>query len=269
MNVHFPTIPQAQMTQEFGRYNPALYGRERPHHMGEDYGPAPGNPVYAAMDGVVTQANSTGKVGYGGQVRIQNAEGAVILVGHLTRWDVVAGQTVQAGQVIGLSGGDPKDPNSGSSTGAHIHFEVRPPGKTTNDHSAINPTKYLLEFVPAELRKITIKERRGMNVRFGPGANHIKLNDGLTFGAVDYIVELDPAGWGRLDRLRPEWVYCGNPAWVTVDDEIIVRPGRTLGAPEVPPALPPEPLDIESRVADLERRVEMLEKVAGYGKNIT
>lgn len=63
MNVHFPTIPNALMTQKYGNYNPGLYGRERPYHMGEDYGPMPGNKVFAPCDGIVIQANSTLKTG--------------------------------------------------------------------------------------------------------------------------------------------------------------------------------------------------------------
>lgn len=44
---------------------------------------------------------------------------------HLSRIDVIQGQTVTQGQVIGLQGGAKTDPGHGSSTGSHLHFEIR------------------------------------------------------------------------------------------------------------------------------------------------
>ncbi len=44
---------------------------------------------------------------------------------HLSRIDVVQGQSVSQGQVIGLQGGAKTDPGHGSSTGSHLHFEIR------------------------------------------------------------------------------------------------------------------------------------------------
>ena len=45
---------------------------------------------------------------------------------HLTKCDVHAGQIVKAGDLIGRSGGAVGDqPNAGSSTGPHLHFEIR------------------------------------------------------------------------------------------------------------------------------------------------
>lgn len=44
---------------------------------------------------------------------------------HLSRIDVIQGQTITQGQVIGIQGGAKTDPGHGSSTGSHLHFEIR------------------------------------------------------------------------------------------------------------------------------------------------
>jgi len=258
MNVHFPTIPTAPMTQAYGVFNPGLYGRETPYHKGEDYGPMPGNPVFAPCDGVVIQANSTGKAGYGGQVRIEAPNGAVVIVGHLTRWDVRKGDRVQAGQQIGLSGGAANDPNSGASTGPHIHFEYRPPGKTATDQGAIHPTLALLKYVPATLTRITIKSAIGLRVRAEPSTTGRILGDALPMRHTDFITETRN-GWGRLDRLpgRDEWIFIDNPYWVEIGEVT----HRTAPGEPTPPPMPEPPggLDLMTR---LEAVVERLEKLA-------
>ena len=45
---------------------------------------------------------------------------------HLARIDVVEGQEIQQGSVVGIQGGNPnRDPNPGYSTGSHLHFEIQ------------------------------------------------------------------------------------------------------------------------------------------------
>ncbi|MCI8833035.1 MAG: M23 family peptidase, partial [Clostridia bacterium] len=44
------------------------------------------------------------------------------------------------GGIIGLEGGAKTDPNPGTSTGHHLHFEIRT--ASGNGHS-IDPTKYI------------------------------------------------------------------------------------------------------------------------------
>ncbi|RRR77019.1 MAG: M23 family metallopeptidase [Candidatus Viridilinea halotolerans] len=79
--------------------------------------------IRAAAAGTVIFRASSGA--YGGLIKIRHAGGLVSYYGHLQRFDVALGQAVSKGQAIGLSGGGSNDPMRGTSTGAHLHFEVR------------------------------------------------------------------------------------------------------------------------------------------------
>ena len=100
--------------------------KERHHHGGIDYAMPVGSPVLAAADGVVdqvtTQPNSSRSFGL--YVVIKH-EGFYTYYAHLSRAVVKVGQKVSQGDLIAYSGGKKGAPGSGSSTGPHLHFEVR------------------------------------------------------------------------------------------------------------------------------------------------
>ena len=88
-------------------------------HAGVDIAAPAGLPVLAAADGVVTRVASDG--GYGRFVEVKHAAGLVTIYAHLGRFlpEIRSGVAVKAGAPLGLIG------SSGTSTGAHVHFEVR------------------------------------------------------------------------------------------------------------------------------------------------
>jgi murein DD-endopeptidase MepM/ murein hydrolase activator NlpD len=89
-------------------------------YNGVDLGAPVGSPVMAAASGVVTVSRTFGyNGGYGLYVVITHPNGAQTLYAHLSAVQVGVGESVAQGQQIGNSG------NSGRSTGAHLHFEVR------------------------------------------------------------------------------------------------------------------------------------------------
>ncbi len=98
-------------------------------HEGLDIAAQTGTPVMAPADGVVVKAGFS--TGYGNMVEISHGYGIKTIFAHNSRLNVKAGQRVRRGEVISYVG------DSGSSTGPHLHYEVRLNGLP------VNPTKYM------------------------------------------------------------------------------------------------------------------------------
>ncbi len=106
------------------------YGRRgRSNHSGIDICSAGiyGQDIVAADGGVVVKTNTSGwGMSYGSYVLIDHGGGYQTMYAHCSSVLVQPGQKVTKGQVIAKVG------NTGRSTGAHLHFEIRINGKTTN-----------------------------------------------------------------------------------------------------------------------------------------
>ncbi|MFF1549184.1 peptidoglycan DD-metalloendopeptidase family protein [Streptomyces sp. NPDC058291] len=102
------------------------------YHTGVDFVVPTGTSLKAVGAGTVVSAGWGGA--YGNQVVIRLADGYYAQYAHLSQLSVSAGQTVTAGQQVGLSGA------TGNVTGPHLHFEIR----TTPDYgSDVDPIAYL------------------------------------------------------------------------------------------------------------------------------
>ncbi|MFF4470470.1 peptidoglycan DD-metalloendopeptidase family protein [Streptomyces sp. NPDC001599] len=102
------------------------------YHTGTDFVVPTGTSLKAVGAGTVVSAGWGGA--YGNQVVIQLADGHYAQYAHLSSLSVSAGQSVTAGQQVGLSGA------TGNVTGPHLHFEIR----TTPDYgSDIDPLAFL------------------------------------------------------------------------------------------------------------------------------
>jgi hypothetical protein len=101
-------------------------------HEGVDILADSGDTVRAAADGVVVRAGRDG--GYGRFVAVRHAEGLTTFYAHLGAIgrDVKPGLVVRAGAPLGRVG------STGSSTGPHLHFEIR----DAADHP-LNPAMFL------------------------------------------------------------------------------------------------------------------------------
>jgi len=98
-------------------------------HEGIDIAAQTGTPVMAPADGVVIKAGFS--TGYGNLVEISHGYGIKTVFAHNSRLNVKAGQRVKRGEVVSYVG------DSGSSTGPHLHYEVRLNGLP------VNPVKYM------------------------------------------------------------------------------------------------------------------------------
>lgn len=113
-----------KVSSPFGtRQNPTGYGTE--FHTGVDFSAPTGTPIYAAADGVVEMDGSETAGNHDIRIR-HEVHGEVFYTWYLHSYTdgifVKAGQEVKAGEKIAEVG------SSGRSTGAHLHFEIRPTG---------------------------------------------------------------------------------------------------------------------------------------------
>jgi LysM repeat protein len=99
-------------------------------HHGIDIKAGSGAPIYGVDAGVVVYAGPN-DYGYGNLVMIDHGNGWQSVYAHLSQWNVVCGQSVSQGEVIGLAG------NTGRSSGAHLHFELRYEGAYVNPWSVL------------------------------------------------------------------------------------------------------------------------------------
>lgn len=114
---------RGRITSRFGyRIHPLRF--RRIFHEGLDLAVPHGTSVKAAAGGKVIFAGN--RSGYGKTVIISHGQGMQTLYAHNSRLHVKPGQWVEKGQVICSSG------NTGSSTGPHLHFEVRENGRPKN-----------------------------------------------------------------------------------------------------------------------------------------
>lgn len=106
-------------------YNPSI-------HPGLDIAGPEGNAVYATDSGVVVYAGWS-EYGYGNLIVLDHGTGWQSAYAHLSAVSVACGQSVALGTVIGAVG------NTGNSTGAHLHFELR-----SELYGKVNPWDYVI-----------------------------------------------------------------------------------------------------------------------------
>jgi hypothetical protein len=99
-------------------------------HTGVDLRADYGSSVGASMSGKVWFAGV--RSGYGNLVVIDHGNGVATFYAHLSAIAVAIGESVEAGQLVGLVG------STGRSTGPHLHYEVRANGHPVDPSSRIS-----------------------------------------------------------------------------------------------------------------------------------
>ncbi len=200
-----------RITQDWmARGGPDLYAYGKEHgldgsqHTGIDVGMTYGTPMYAPAAGIVV----CGGTGVGGGVKgtgcgafndwgdgatVRQGVGRIelyypnldasLIVGHSRTCTVKPGDAVQAGQLIGTSGG---------MFGAHIHLEARQSG-TAQGYTLIDPRQLFARF--------SVGEEQMEQIQFGKVP---------MYGFADrrFRVENKPegVGWNNLGRRQPKFV---------------------------------------------------------------
>lgn len=201
--IRWPT-QYGTITQEF-RKRPEFYGKfGLPGHEGIDFQAPDGSEIYAVADGAVGDVRLDGNSDklnkpYGNQVRIRHEGGYESIYAHLMQPTVCVGQSVQAGQLIGLAD------NTGNSFGAHLHFTVKKKGASQTGETdfpwdIIDPTPYLEPFSggqparptppaqPTLQVQVSSPEAGYLNIRSAPYAGSAlvtQVQDGATLGALE------------------------------------------------------------------------------------
>lgn len=106
---------------------PSKYpGRYLDHgYKGRDYQIEVGRAITVFAPGVVTYAQYNSG-GFGRLVIVKHSNGQESYYAHLSKINVRVGESISSnGTIVGLTGGDPSDPQAGRTTGPHLHFELR------------------------------------------------------------------------------------------------------------------------------------------------
>ncbi len=114
----FAMPTSGKLTSPYG----SRWGRK---HAGIDVAAKTGTPIYAADNGIVTEAQYKNN-GYGNFISIDHGNGYVTYYAHCSEIKISKGDVVAKGDLIGTVG------STGRSTGPHLHFEIRLEGKTQN-----------------------------------------------------------------------------------------------------------------------------------------
>ena len=130
---------QGRLTSTYGWRRHPFSGR-RQFHPGIDLAAKWGTKIYAAAKGVVVFAGRAGP--YGKLVVLRHRDGYFSAYAHCSRLRVRKGKYVKKGQFIAKVG------STGTSTGSHLHFEVRRYKKKINPFTAMRNAKVKVK-VPA------------------------------------------------------------------------------------------------------------------------
>lgn len=113
---HWPMPGHYYLTSRSGYRIHPITGRPN-QHTGTDISAPNGTPIEAVKGGVVTISERGSS--YGNYVVLNHGDGTSSLYAHMSSRAVSVGTVVKQGQVVGYVG------STGSSTGNHLHLEIR------------------------------------------------------------------------------------------------------------------------------------------------
>ena len=152
------------LTSPFGsRISP--FTRVADFHKGLDLSAPIGTPIYATADGVVTFSGrypirqSVSWWRFGNVVVINHADRFVTIYAHCDTTAVKPGERVRQGQTIATVG------NTGWSTNAHLHYEVRSDIEQPGQYAPIDPRIYILNYQWNNEASLLINSRKSKDYK--------------------------------------------------------------------------------------------------------
>lgn len=128
-------------------------------HSGIDFSMENGTELRSIRNGIVSKVVDYGNQNAGKAVMVKWEDGKTAIYGHLSKFNVVEGQIIHKGDIIGLSG------NSGNVVGAnggyHLHFGLKEnnqfidPSPYINDIQHMNDPGYLVQNVQSVIETKT------------------------------------------------------------------------------------------------------------------
>ena len=130
---HWPLSGQYHLTSRFGWRTHPITGRPN-QHTGVDVAAPNGTPIESVKGGVVTISERGSS--YGNYVVLNHGDGTSSLYAHMSSRAVSVGQVVKQGSVVGYVG------STGSSTGNHLHLEIRVSGSRIDPMSCFGGMRF-------------------------------------------------------------------------------------------------------------------------------
>ncbi len=214
MAIELESPVNGPITQLFGE-NPDVYRKWGfPGHNGIDYGVPNGTPVKAAAAGVVA-AVAFENGGFGNYVKLSHKDGSVeyyTYYAHLATTMVVAGQKVKAGTMLGTSN------NTGASTGPHLHFGLKIPGKNPAYKDYVDPMPYLKN--PGPVQPVTpsvpgVIEISEMNFEVNADLLNIRNGPGVEYSIVGQLKRGTKVSSKKLYS-HSAWVEIASGQWCAI-----------------------------------------------------
>ena len=181
-------------------------------HRGIDIPFPDGTPVVAAFNGII-RVSTFNNGGYGNVVVIRHDNKLETYYAHLSRRLVNPGQTVKAGDTIGLGG------STGRSRGPHLHFETRYLGSHFNPTRIIDFQNYKLNCDTLYVGGKTMKTNTDAiannptDNNGQPGANaptYITVKKGDTLGALAKKYRTTVETLKKLNKMKSDFLREGQ-----------------------------------------------------------
>ena len=188
-NMLIPVTHEAKLGSPYGI-------RDHRLHRGVDVKIIRDEPIVAALPGIVIMSKYN-PGGYGHYVLVQHDHDIQTLYGHLSKREVKVGDKLLPGDIVGLGG------NSGRSSGAHLHFEIRYGNYNIDPETVINFPKWELTEKASHISKSdVITAHRKMQWRRKKEEDVVKKGDTLESIAAWFNISVKALC--RINNITPD-----------------------------------------------------------------